>query len=214
MELTPGQRRLVFVVIVLALVGLGVYVISARNSGGTPAAAPSASAAAPSASATTPYVPPSSVPTPSPVSTAGGAEIYQWLPFTPAGLTAAAQATVSFAKAYVTWSYTQSAQQYGATMSSLVTPSELQLIEAGYATPGLASTRTSEKQVSTGSGTIASIASFGANPTTIIFMVTIDQKVTSTQPAATTNQQYDITVSSNGGAWQVSDIEAPGAGNH
>jgi len=41
MDLTPGQRRLVFVVIVIVLVGLGFYLIQGRGSGGTPAAAPS-----------------------------------------------------------------------------------------------------------------------------------------------------------------------------
>src|ERR1700739_802459 len=122
MELTPGRQRLVFVVIVLALAALGIYLIGMREHGGTPPAAPSTSAstAVRAASATTPGIPPSSLPTPTPVSTAGGAEIYQWLPFTPAELTAAAQTTVSFAKDYVTWSYTENETAYGATMSSLV----------------------------------------------------------------------------------------------
>src|SRR5580692_11630393 len=135
MDLTPGQRRLVFVVIVIVLVGLGFYLIQGRGSGGTPAAAPSTPArtAAPAASTSSAAnVPPSVVPAPTPVSTAGGAEIYQWLPFTPADLTAAAQATKSFAKAYATWSYTESATAYTAKMSNLATASELATLENGY----------------------------------------------------------------------------------
>src|ERR1700758_396603 len=118
MELTPGRQRLVFVIIVLALAALGIYLIAPREHSGPPAAAPSTSAstAVPSASATTPGIPPSSLPATTPVSTAGGAEISQWLPFTPAELTAAAQTTVSFAKDYVTWSYTENEAAYGATM--------------------------------------------------------------------------------------------------
>jgi hypothetical protein len=215
MELTPGRQRLVFVLIVLALAGLGVYLIRAHESG-TPAAAPSPSAStvAPPASATTPGIPPSSLPTPTPVSTAGGAEIYQWLPFTPADLTAAAQATASFAKDYVTWSYTESGSAYGATMQNLVTAEYLPVIEEGYETPGVAQQRTADKQVSTGSGTIDQITSFGANPTTISFLVTINQQVTSTQqPTTASPQQYTVTVVSSGGTWQVNNMELLSQGN-
>jgi hypothetical protein len=218
MELTPGQRRLVFVVIVIVLVGLGFYLIHGRGSGGTPAAAASTPArtAAPAASTSSAAgVPPAVVPAPTPVSTAGGAEIYQWLPFTPADLTAAAQATTSFAADYVTWSYQENTAAYVATMHGLVTATALTAVEAGYATPGVASMRTTDKQVSTGSGTIDSISSFGtsATGTSITFLVTINQKVTSTQPTATTAPQYTVTVVSSGGAWQVSNINLSDLGN-
>jgi hypothetical protein len=218
MDLTPGQRRLVFVVIVIVLVGLGFYLIHGRGSGGTAAAAPSTPArtAAPAASTSSAAgVPPSVVPAPTPVSTAGGAEIYQWLPFTPADLTAAAQATTSFAADYVTWSYQENTAAYVATMHGLVTATALTAVEAGYATPGVASMRTTDKQVSTGSGTIDSISSFGTSTTgtSITFLVTINQKVTSTQPTATTAPQYTVTVVSSGGAWQVSNINLSDLGN-
>jgi hypothetical protein len=215
MELTPGRQRLVFAVIVLALAALGIYLIGMREHGGRPAAAPSTSAstAVPPASATAPGTLPSSLPAPTPVSTAGGAEIYQWLPFTPAELTAATQTTVTFAKEYVTWSYTENEAAYGATMSSLVNAQELAVIEEGYATPGVASQRTADKQVSTGSGTIDSITALGRNPTSITFLVTINQQVSSTQPTATSADQYAVTVVSSGGTWQVNDIELSGLGN-
>src|SRR5579871_5097583 len=108
MELTTGQQRLLFVFVVLALAGLGFYLIGGRGSGGTPAAAPSTSAtdsptptATGAAAATS--VPPATVPAATPVSTAGGAEIYQWLPFTPDDLAAAAKSTQEFVTAYTTW---------------------------------------------------------------------------------------------------------------
>jgi hypothetical protein len=215
MELTPGQRRLVFVVIVLALAGLGIYLLSARGSGGTPAAAPStpaSTAAAPSAS-TAAGVPPSVLPTPTPVSTAGGAEIYQWLPFTPTDLTAAAQTTVSFAKAYATWSYTENATAYGATMKALVTPTVLATQENDYGTPGVATARTSNKQVSTGSGTIDSMSTFSANPVSITFLVTVNERVTSTLPTSTTAYQYTVTLVPSGGTWLVDGLNLAGVGN-
>lgn len=212
MELTPGQQRLVFAVIVLALAGLGIYLFSARGSHGTPAAAPSTPAAAtapagPSAAS----VPPTLVPSATPASTVGGAEIYQWLPFTPADLSAAANTTTAFAKAYATWSYTESATSYAAAFQGLATAQEITTLKDGYSTVGLAQARTADKQVSTGSGTIDSIRSFGTG--SITFVVTITNTVTSTQPAAQSNSQYAVTVVSSGTAWQVDDIELASLGN-
>jgi hypothetical protein len=222
MDLTTGQRRLLFIVVVLALAGLGFYLVSSRSSAGSPAAAPTAGGTVtpgsggsqPAASgATAAGVPPSTVPAATPVSTAGGAEIYQWLPFTAADLTAAAQTTVTFARDYATWSYTENAAAYGAKMSGLVTAQEASTLENDYGTPGVAGPRTADKQVSTGSGTIDSISSFGSGPTSITFLVTISQQVTSTQPAKSMTGRYTVTVVSSGSAWQVNDIELSGLGN-
>jgi hypothetical protein len=214
MDLTPGRQRLVFVVIVIALVGLTTYLIESRHSSGTPAAAPSPSASTSSAAATRASdVPPSTVPAATPASTAGGAEIYQWLPFTAADLNAAAQTTMSFAKEYSTWSYTESATAYAAKLSPLVTSTELGILTNGYGTAGVAAMRATDKQVSTGSGTIDSIRSFGTNPTSIIFVVTINEQVTSTQPTTTQSPQYAVTVASSGGTWQVTDLELASVGN-
>jgi hypothetical protein len=217
MELTTGQQRLLFIVVVLALAGLGFYLVSSRSSGGSPGAAPAATAstAQPATSGTTAAgVPPSTVPAATPVSTAGGAEIYQWLPFTAADLATAAQSTVSFAADYATWSYTEDAAAYRAKMSGLVTAQEAATLENDYNTPGVAGPRAADKQVSTGRGTIDSISSFGSsNPTSITFLVTISQQVTSTQPAKSVTGQWTVTVISSGNAWQVNDIELSGLGN-
>lgn len=217
MDLTPGQRRLAFVVVVLALAGLGIYLVSAHGAGGTPAAAPSAPAGttAPAASSSSAAgVPPTMLPSATPASTAGGAEIYQWLPFTPADLTAAANATTAFARAYATWSYTENATAYGATFRGLATAQEITTLESGYDTAGLAQQRSADKQVSTGSGTIDSIRAFGAGPVSITFVVTITNHVTSTQPTTMNGpQQYAVTVVSSNGAWLVNDIELSNLGN-
>ena len=220
MDLTPGRQRLVFVVIVIALVGLTSYLIENRHSGGTPAAGSSPSASTPQSSVSTSAgtqangAPSSSVPAATPVPTASGAEIYQWLPFTAADLSGAAQTTLTFAKDYSTWSYTESATNYAAKMAGLVTSQELATLTSGYSTSGVAGPRVADKQVSTGSGTIDSIRSFGTNPVSITFVVTINQQVTSTQPATTAPpQQYAVTVVSSGGTWQVNDLELSQLGN-
>jgi hypothetical protein len=216
MDLNLSQKRLVFVVVVVVLVGLGVYLIGSRHSGGTPAAAPSpsASSAQPSASATPAvYTPPATLPAATPVSTAGGAEIYQWLPFTPPELTAAANTTLAVAKDYATWSYTEDEAAYGAKLSGLVKPAEVTSLEYYYSTSGVAGPRAADKQVSTGSGTIDSIRSFGENPLSITFVVTINQQVTSTQPVSKVSSQYAVTLVSAGNNWQVTDLELSQLGN-
>jgi hypothetical protein len=216
MELTTGQQRLLFVVVVLALAGLGFYLVTSRSSGGSPGATapPPASTSHPAASgATAAGVPPSTVPAATPASTVGGAEIYQWLPFSAADLAAAAKTTVTFAGDYATWSYREDAAAYGGKLNGLVTAQEAATLENDYGTSGVAGPRTADKQVSTGSGTIDSISSFGGNPTSITFLVTISQQVSSTQPAKSMTGQYTVTVISSGNAWQVNDIELSGIGN-
>jgi hypothetical protein len=216
MDLTPGRQRLVFVVIVIALVGLTSYLIESRHSSGTPSAAqsPSASASTSSPAGTQASVPPSTIPAATPAPSTGSADIYQWLPFTAAELSAAAQTTVSFAKDYSTWSYTESAAAYAAKLSGLVTTQELATVTNGYSTAGVAGPRVADKQVSTGSGTIDSIRSVITSPTTsITFLVTIDQQVTSTQPTSAQSSQYAITLAPSAGTWQVTDLELSSLGN-
>jgi hypothetical protein len=215
MEPSSGQQRLLFVVVVLVLAGLGVYLISARTHNGTaatPPASPSATSPAPQASAptvqpaTTPASVPASVPTGS-----GKADIYQWLPFSQQDLTEAARTTVAFAADYETYSYTETAAAYAGKMATLVTGELAATLKNAYATPGVAAQRTAQKQVSTGSGGIASIRSFG--PGSITFVVNIAQQLATTQGTSTKTTQYAVTVVSAAGGWQVNDIELAGAGN-
>ena len=216
MDLTPGRQRLLFVVIAVVLVGLGAYLISHRHSG--TAAAPAATATpSPAASGSAPAdVPPSALPSATPVSTAGGAEIYQWLPFSADDLAAAVRTTDDFAQAYATWSYKTSKDAYGAQFKGLTTAGELSSLEYTYETAGVAQARTAGKQVSTGTGSITRIDTFGAapGPVSITFVVSIDQKVTSNGATSSVpDNNYTITVVSSGGGWQVSDIELQGVGN-
>jgi len=212
MELNTGQQRLLFGVVVVALVGLGYFLISGRHQ--SSAAPPPASPSATPAATGTASVPPATVPPPSPAATAaGGADIYEWLPFTQADLTEASKTVVAFAAAYDTWSYTESATAYGAKLAGLVTPQYAAALVYGYGTSGVAGPRMSDKQVSTGTGAIDSITSFGADPTSITFAVTITQQVTSTKPAASSDSVYTVTVEDDDGSWLVSNLELSSLGN-
>jgi hypothetical protein len=230
MELSPGRQRLLFAVVVIALVGLGVFVIRGRNQGNTAAPpatpTPSASQAAASGAATgTPAAASSaaaSSPAASPPATAGGeaANIYQWLPFTQSDLTAAAKTTMAFANVYANTSYTETKAAYAAKLTGLTTPQEAATLENDFETPGISTTRTADKQVATGTPAIDSITSFGPQdppgppgPASITFAVTIAQKLASTSGTITSTPQYTITIVSTASGWQVDDIQLASLGN-
>jgi hypothetical protein len=203
MELSRGQQRLLFVVVVLALGGLGIFLLGSRHrTAAPPPARPSASA-----------VPATSTPEAAPATTTGGGgvDIYQWLPFTQQDLTAASRPTVAFAADYENWSYTEPAQAYVAKMNGLVTANFAASLQNSYATPGVAALRSAQKQISTSSGGIASIRSFGTR--SITFVVNIAQRLATTSGTSNSTKQYAVTVVSNATGWQVNDVELAGAGN-
>jgi len=223
MELTPGQQRLLFVVVVLVLAGLGIYLIRGGHHGAaatpspSPAATSPATGGSPGQSGTAQAsagVPPATVPPASPPATsASGANIYEWLPFSQADLTAAAKTTLAFATDYATWSYTDTKTAYAAKLGAVATAQEVTTLESGFSTAGVAGPRVADKQVSTGSGTIESMRSFGTSPTSITFAVTITEKLASTTGNKTNTSTYAITTVSTGTGWLVNDIELSGVGN-
>jgi hypothetical protein len=212
MEMSPGRRKAVFALIVLVLAGLGVYLVmpAARGGASPPHAAPSQHSAAerPPAAARSADAVPSASPAPPASATP---DIYQWLPFTQSDLASAAAVVTEFSKAYGTWSYTQNATQYAATMSNLTTQELTPVLAQGYSVPGVASVRTADKQVSAGTAVINSLRTFG--PSSLTFVVTISQEITSTGGTSQVSGQYAVTLAADDGVWQVSDIELASAGN-
>jgi hypothetical protein len=210
MELSTGQLRALFVIVVILLAGLGVYLIGpARHHGPSAAPSPSTSAAAAATSAP-PTVQPVSSPSGVPPA-AGSVNIYNWLPFTQQDLAQASQTTLAFAADYGSYSYTETPTVYAGKMASLVTAEFATALKADYAAAGPAAQRSAQKQVSSSSGGIASIRSFGSG--SITFVVNIAQKLTTTKGSATTTTQYAVTLVSAAGGWQVNDIELATAGN-
>ena len=142
--------------------------------------------------------------------------IYQLLPFTQADLTDAAGVVRRFCSDYATYSYTESADSYVGRMRSLITSELAATLAQDYATPGVAKTRTEQKQTATGSGAITALRAFGASSLT--FLVTLNQKTYSTPQsgkttAHTASGDYAITIARSGSGWQVNDIQLASAGN-
>lgn len=210
MDLNSGQRKAVFGLIVVALVGSGIYMFVPGARGSAGGHRPAAATHSPAPQATSPATPTPS-PGPTAAATPSDPDIYQWLPFTQAQLGSAAAVVTQFCDAYGTWSYSQNASSYVATMRSMITSELADVIEQGYSVPGVASQRTRNKQVSTGSTVINSLRAFG--PSSITFVATITEQITDTSGQSQVSGQYAVTVVGVGSSWQVDDIELASAGN-
>ena len=213
MDLSPAQRVLAFVGIVVVLGGMGAYLLipgvrSAVGQGHGPAGAtPSAPASPVPARSTAPAASASPVPAP-----AGSApDIYQWLPFSQTDLAKAASVTEAFGAAYDTFSYRESASRYQASLRGLTTSQLSATLARAFGTPGVASQRTQQKQVSSARTAINSIRTFG--PGSLTFVVTIVQTIHTKQGQSRSDGQYAITLTGSGQSWLVNDIELASAGN-
>lgn len=208
MDLSPGQQKAVFALVVVVLAALGYWLIVPRVSHSHAQAQPSP---APSPTASVPS-PPASVPTAETTTpaSAGGVDIYSWLPFTQQGLAAAAAVTQKFLVDYNTYSYTESAADYVARMNGLITTQEATTLKGLYATPGVAKIRTDQKQVSTGTASITALRTFG--PSSLTFIATGTQHLATAKGTSSGSAQYAVTVTGSDTSWQVSDIELSSVG--
>ena len=212
MELTSGQRKALFALVVAALMALGIYMFVPGARAARAGASTRATSHSPAGSATQTSAP-AAAPTPSsPAPAAATApDIYQWLPFSQAGLTSAAAVVTQFGDAYGTFSYSENAAAYVRSMRNLITPELAQVLGADYSVPGVAGQRDSEKQVSAGAAVIDSLQAFG--PSSITFVVTISREITGTRGRSRASARYAVTVTGAGTSWQVDDIEQSGLGN-
>jgi hypothetical protein len=204
MDFSPAARRAVFVVIVCGFAALGAYLLG-------PAAHHSAAADRPSAATDSarPSAPADQVRATTPPRVQP--DIYQWLPFTQSGLAAAAGTAVRFGNAYCTYSYTEGAAAYAASLQPITSAQLVGQIEAAYAAPGVAATRQSDKQVAVGTTTIGALRAFG--PGSLTFVVQVTQQLTESTGRSDQTTDYAVTVSGAGTSWQVTDVELAAAGN-
>ncbi len=207
MDISPASRRLIFGLIVAVLVALGAYLLGPVAHGAGRSGTPSGTSGGQAAPAPTraPATEPATAPQ------AGQPDIYQWLPFTPAGLAAAASVVVRFGDAYGSFTYTQDAAAYVLPLVPITSAQLVGQIEAAYASPGVAAARVSGKQVAAGTATIGSIRAFG--PSSLTFLVQVAQRLTDTAGRSDNTSVYAVTVTGTGTTWQVTDVELASAGN-
>ena len=208
MDLSPGQQKAVFALVVVVLAALGYWLIVPRVSHSRaqaqPSPTPSATESVPSPPASTP---PTVTTTPA---SSGGMDIYSWLPFTQQGLAAAAAVTDKFLADYNTYSYTETAADFVGRMNGLITTQLASTLRGLYSQPGVAKLRSDQRQVSTGTAVINSIRAFGASSLT--FVATGTQHLTTSKGTSNGSAQYAITVTGSGTSWQVDNIELASVG--
>lgn len=209
MDASPAQRRIVFALVVFVLVALGAYLLRPAAHGTSRSANRPGRDTAVTASRSPPE--PGSQPSASGPVQSRQADIYQWLPFTQPGLTAAAATVVRFGDAYATFSYTENAAAYVRPMQALMSSSLAGQIAAAYSAPGVATARTSSKQVSSGVATIASIRAFG--PDSLTFVVQITERLADVTGHSQNTTAYAVTLTGSATGWQVSAIELATTGN-
>ena len=209
MDLSPGQQKAVFAVVVVVLAALGYWLLLPKVSHSHGQAQPTASPAASATGSAASPPPPTPAATASPAAT-GGVDIYSWLPFTQQGLAAAATVTEKFLVAYNTYTYTESADEYIGRMNGLITTQLASTLRGLYSTPGVVKVRTGQKQVSTGIAVINSLRSFG--PSSLTFVVTGTQHLTTSKGTSSGSSQYAVTLIGSGASWQVNDIELSSVG--
>jgi len=207
-DLSPGQQKAVFALVVVVLAALGYWLIVPRVSHSSGQAQPSPT---PSPTESVPS-PPASVPTAVTVTPApaGGVDIYSWLPFTQQGLAAAAAVTEKFLVDYNTYSYTESAAGYVGKMNGLITTQLASTLQGLYSQQGVAKVRSDQRQVSTGTAVINSLRAFG--PSSLTFIATGTQHLTTSKSTSSGSAQYAITVTGSGTSWQVDNIELASVG--
>jgi hypothetical protein len=207
-DLSPGQQKAVFALVVVVLAALGYWLIVPRVSHSRAETQPSPT---PSPTESVPSPPGSSPPavTTSPAST-GGVDIYSWLPFTQQGLAAAAVVTEKFLVDYNTYSYTESAAGYVGRMNGLITTQLASTLRGLYSQQGVAKVRSDQRQVSTGTAAINSLRAFG--PSSLTFVATGTQHLTTSKGTSSASAQYAITVTGSGTSWQVNNIELASVG--
>jgi hypothetical protein len=202
-DASPAARRIAFAVIVCVFAALGGYLLgpAAHHGSGAsrpPSAAPSSRPSGPAEGVRATR------------SSPGRSDIYQWLPFTQAGLAAAATTVVRFGDAYGTYSYTEDSASYAQSLQPAASAQLVGQIEAAYGAPGVAATRQSEKQIAVGSTTIGSLRAFG--PGSLTFVIQVAQQLTDSSGRSEQTTDYAVTVSGAGTTWQVTDVELAAAG--
>jgi hypothetical protein len=213
-DLSPGQQKAVFALVVVVLAALGYWLVLPKVSHSSAQPQP---ARTPSPAESVPSPPPASAGsgsagsavTATPAAT-GSVNIYSWLPFTSDGLTAAATVTEKFLADYDTYSYTESAKGYVGTMGGLITGQLATSLQDLYSSPGVAKVRNDQQQVATATAVINSLRSFGSSSLT--FIATATQHLATAKGSSNGSTQYAITVTGSGTSWQVNDIELSSAG--
>lgn len=205
MDLTDGQRRLAFAGIVVVLAGAGVYLTVPGLNGSDHHSAHPHHSVRPTATASS--SPPEVTPSPG----SSHYDIFSMLPFDKSQFNAAAGLAQRFVTAYGTYSYKQSQKSYDDKLASMASSSFAKQLGQNSGAGVAGQNAKKNHVVSTGSASVDSIRTY--TKSSIIFVVTSHQQVSSKKGSSSSDEKYAVTVTQSGGSWQVYDLEPASAGN-
>jgi hypothetical protein len=205
MDLTDRQRKFVFAGVVVALAAAGVYLTLPADDG-TPEVADR-----PPPAASAPVAPP---PTPPPgigsAITPQNFDIYRLLPFSQRDFAAAADLAQRFVAAYGTYRFDEDPQAYVRRLQGMVTAQLRTEIGRSASAPGLIEERRRKQTVAESTATLDSIRDIETS--SVIFLVTGDQRLTEAGTQSGQKQRYAVTATRDGGAWRIFAFEPADAG--
>lgn len=202
---TPGQRKLAFAGVVVALAAAGVYFTfpafrEPDERTPQPASAQTArpAPAAPAASAGVPTEP--------------AADLGSLLPVPADELAEATETARRFVAAYSTYRYDEKPAEYQRRTAPYVTdPIKSEIARGSGAAPAARETLTRERVVVTAVATVEGTRLI--SPESVVALVRADQSVASTKGRTSQDRRFAVTVIDHDGGWKVSNIAPAGAGN-
>ncbi|MFF0306702.1 hypothetical protein ACFYSC_04700 [Streptosporangium sp. NPDC004379] len=205
-----GNRRgLVFAVLVAMLAGVGVYLtMMSGQPGGEPAGQDPARADRATAQARARV----SAEPPRPAATASDApfDVYSYLPMTKQELAAAADYARRFTAAYGTYRYDEDPAAYGDRVGGYTTTEFADVLLRTFSSPGTIEANKADQVVSVGSAEVKAIRQ--VQDTSVTFVVTGTQKITTKAGPRGLTDDYAVTLIEVGTEWRVHNLEPADAG--
>jgi len=130
---------------------------------------------------------------------------YALLPFARQQLTAAAALAGQFTALYGTYRHDQPPAAYLARLEPLTTSTLQAALAQGFTAPGLIQQRTAGKDNAVSTAAVTAIRDIGG--TSVTFLVTARQDITSVGAASQVTTRYAVTVTLTAGTWKVYAIE-------
>ncbi|QBI52536.1 hypothetical protein [Streptomonospora litoralis] len=211
-SLSEGQQRLVFGGLVVVLVAFGIYLSLGGWGGGSDTEDGAAEGSATSgsgqrATAQSEAAPPSPIPT----TATQNMQVLDWFPFSEQEFKAAAATAQEFARAYGTIDYSQSPEEYYASMKNLATEEYAETLSQSSGAGALWQEMAQQEAVAEGRANVESVRGFDDQSVTFVVKA---QSITEGSEGATEELgEFAVTVVNESGRWLVYDFQPADAGN-
>ncbi|MQA85354.1 MAG: hypothetical protein GEV03_12190 [Streptosporangiales bacterium] len=200
---TPGQRKLAFAGVVVALAVAGVYFTLPTFRPGEDAE----QAPAPASAVT--GAPPAASPTGSPTSSA---DLEALLPMSSEEMAAAIEVARRFTAAYTTYRHDEDSAAYRRRLEPYVTdPIAGEIGRGASGAPAGREDLAREQVVVTSAASVEGTRLVSAD--SVVAIVRADQTITSTKGTTQADQRLAVTVIGGDGGWKVSNVAPAEAGN-